>query len=111
MSFSPVRELYDKSVKVKDSHDTCFYEKLSGEPVMILIRWKNDFSGVLIGEIRIDKKVTTLIIDHGIIEYYAQNGTVYGAIEAGEDILSQSISIDSGLESIEIRKINSQMPS
>lgn len=111
ISFSPVRELYDKSVKVKDSHDACFYEKLSGEPVMILISWKDDFCPVSIGDIRIDKKVTTIIIDHGIIEYYAQNGTVYGAIEASEDILSQSISIDSGLESIEIRKINYQMPS
>ena len=106
IGFKPVQELFDLSEKIRVSQDASFYEKLSGDPVLIMIEWKGDESSpVFIGDIKIDKKAATILIDHGIIEYYSKDGTVYGALEAGEDILSQSIRIEAGIKSIEIRKI------
>ena len=106
IGFKPVKELYDLSERIRVSQDASFYEKLSGDPVLIMIEWKKDeFSPVFIGDIKIDKKAATILIDHGIIEYYSKDGTVYGALEAGEDILSQSIRIEAGIKSIEIRTI------
>ena len=42
----------------------------------------------------------TLIVDHGIVEYFGDGGTVYGSMEAEEDVLSGEITVGSDAENI-----------
>ncbi len=46
--------------------------------------------------IRNAKEPAVVIADHGIIEYFSGDG-LYGAIEAGEDILFRDIVVESGV--------------
>ena len=113
LSFKPVSELYEHLSKQSLSYDDSFDKKLKGSPVVIDIRWKdNETAPVIIGDLKIDTRPETLIVDHGIIEYFSGDGTVYGAIEADEDILSKNIHIGSGIESLKICEIDkNEMPS
>ena len=43
-----------------------------------------------------------LLADHGIIEYWADDGLIYGAVEADPDIMSGWIEIHSATESIQV---------
>ena len=36
-----------------------------------------------------------VIIDHGLVEYFSENGLVYGAVETEENVLSKKVVVRS----------------
>lgn len=100
LTFKPVRELWD------------YLEEATGDqpekstPLVLLVTWKNKGSStVRIGEndilIKHERGPSTIIIDHGIVECFSDNGTFYKAVEVEEDILWKTFYI--GEEAAEVR--------
>ncbi|SEF65557.1 Glycosyl hydrolases family 32 N-terminal domain-containing protein [Eubacterium ruminantium] len=81
--------------------------KLNGRPVAVVIKYNNNMPAVIKAgdtEIRIDntEKPVTLILDHGIAEYFAADGTIYGAVETEEDILYKKLTVGEEAEKIAV---------
>ena len=80
---------------------------MGGRPVVAVINWKpGEAHTVKVGTAEIDAgkpaQPLTLIVDNGIVEYFGDGGTVYGAVEVGENVLSGDITVCSGAESIRV---------
>ena len=108
ISFKPVKELYERlTAKQTIPVNGSFDKKLEGKPTLILIEWNStEPAAISIADTIITNKPATIIIDHGIIEYFSGDGTVYGAVEANEDVLSKSIHIKSGEARLKICEIS-----
>ncbi len=105
--FKPVSQLWDNFHLSKQlfPEGRPVEEKPGGRPVAAVIRWNSADSGrVKAGDINIEidhkGKPATVIIDHGIVEYFADDGLVYGAVETEEDVLFKGICTGPGVESI-----------
>ena len=88
VAFNPVKELWNrmKTVKVLIPAGRTAEIPPGGEPVILQIQWEDN------GEKRIRagskeiviqnaEGITTLIIDAGIIEYFSNDGLIYGSVE------------------------------
>ena len=80
---------------------------MTGKPVIAEIIWKpGREKTVTAGKTVISAGAETdrmlLLVDHGIIEYWVDDGLVYGAVETDMDILSGRMEIRPGAESIRI---------
>ena len=80
---------------------------MGGRPVVAVINWKpGEAHTVKVGTAEIDAgkpaQPLTLIVDNGIVEYFGDGGTVYGAVEVEENVLSGDITVCSGAENIRV---------
>ena len=107
--FRPVRELWD-SFRLRceyASTDSSVILPLEGKPIAAEIIWKpGQEKTVTIGGsmIRVGTENTKLILlaDQGIIEYWFDDGMVYGAMETETELLTGRMEIHSGAESVRI---------
>ena len=107
--FRPVRELWDSFRLCREytATDSSLSIPLTGKPVIVEIVWKpGQEKTVAVGETRIvagtgnDRML--LLADCGIIEYWADAGLIYGAVETDMDHLSGWMEIHPGTESIRV---------
>ena len=109
MCFRPVRELWKRFSESQEYtvRDGKAAIPMGGRPVVAVINWKpGEAHTVKVGTAEIDAgepaQPLTLIVDNGIVEYFGDGGTVYGAVEVGENVLSGDITVCSGAESIRV---------
>ncbi len=102
ISFQPVRELWERFTDVTEltGSEGTVEHKLSGHPIVAKIDWETKVPAVLqVGKtkIMINKTdvPTIVIIDHGLVEYFSENGLVYGAVETEENVLSKKVVVRS----------------
>ncbi len=105
--FRPVRELWERFRKSESIRPDGSGTELrpDGKPVVMVVEWETADHAVIRTDkteicVRDTKTPTTFIIDHGIVEYYGNNGLLYGAVETEEDVLSKSILIEKGVKQI-----------
>ena len=98
--FQPVRELWKYFTKSEDrklSADS-FRLNLNGEPTVIEVTWeKGQKMEMVIGnriiQIQADGCRALLLVDRGMVEYWADGGTVYGAVEIDGSALNGCIEL------------------
>jgi sucrose-6-phosphate hydrolase SacC (GH32 family) len=107
--FRPVRELWDsfRVCREYSPNGNSLILPLTGKPVIAEIIWKpGQEKTVTIGKTGINTGAETdrmlLLVDHGILEYWTNDGLVCGAVETDMDVLSDRMEIRSGAESIRI---------
>ena len=107
--FKPVRELWEifREAELLRPAGSRVEMCPDGNPVVMVVEWETTDPAVLkTDETEICFKntntPTTVIIDHGIMEYYGDNGLIYGAVETEEDILSKRIFIEKGVKQLRI---------
>ena len=79
----------------------------SGKPIVLHTDWQpGDAKEIKAGgktiRVRAKNNEVLFIVDHGMIEYWADDGLIYGAVEVDEDTLFHPISIKSGIRKAEI---------
>lgn len=109
MCFRPVRELWRRFSEGREftAENGKVAVPMGGKPVIAVINWGPGVTHtVKVGTAEIDAgdsvQPLTLIVDHGIVEYFGDGGRVYGAIEVEENILDGDIAVNSGAESIRV---------
>ena len=107
--FRPVRELWDcfRLCHEYTATDSSLILPLAGKPVIVKMVWKpGQEKTVTVGGRRItvgaENSKLLLLIDHGIIEYWMEDGLFYGAVESDPDILSDQMEIHSGTETVQV---------
>lgn len=107
--FRTVRELWDsfRLCREYSATDSSLILPLSGKPVIVKAVWKpGQEKTVEIGGNRIsagtESSEMILLADRGIIEYWSDDGLIYGAVETDPDILSGRMEIHSGAESVQV---------
>jgi len=111
--FQPVRGLWD-CFRLRHKYpatDSSLILPLTGKPILVEIIWKpGQKKTVIFGKTRISASTENdrmlLLADHGIIEYWADDGMIYGAVEADPDILSGWMEIHSATESIQVSEFS-----
>ena len=107
--FQPVREIrshFRLNNEYTPEPDGITFQ-LSGEPVALKTSWqpgnaKEITAGGKTIRVRAKSKEVLFIADHGMIEYWADDGLIYGAVEVDEDILFHQISLKSGVSKVEM---------
>ena len=79
----------------------------AGKPVALKTSWlpgktKEITAGGKTIRVRAKSNEVLFIADHGIIEYWADDGLIYGAVEVDEDVLFHRISLNSGISKVEM---------
>lgn len=107
MCFRPVREIWKRFSKYREHtvENGKVAVPMGGKPVIAVINWKSGEKHIVkVGatemEVGDSAQPLTLIVDHGIVEYFGDGGTVYGSMEAEEDVLSGEITVGSDAENI-----------
>ena len=107
LRFRPAREIlrrFENSRVIQPGENPCEIP-LSGEPTLVRITWTAESPG----EIRIGNtalrpaagtKETMILLDHGIIEYFDRGGLRYGALEAAETVLQDTLRIPAGAKRV-----------
>ncbi|MCR5227027.1 MAG: glycoside hydrolase family 32 protein [Eubacterium sp.] len=108
IAFAPVGELWDRfdSDNAQEYSDASLEYNLEGSPVAIIIydtKYSISVGDTMIEVADIDGP-TTIIVDHGIIECFSNNGLSYKAIETEEDILFKKITTQSDIKKVRIMK-------
>ncbi len=111
--FKPVRELWKHFTdhEKKEAVDGRIRSRLPGKPVVAVIEWDKGGEGsISVKDVTISvkdtRKSTTLIIDHGVVEYFYGDGLYYGAYETPEDVLSDSIEIGPNASSMKLYRFD-----
>ena len=98
--FQPVREVWDHFHLIREWHADAhgLQIPMNGLPVMAVLTTETPGTRTLCTgktelAIPCGESPTILIIDHGIIEYFADGGLMYGTLEAEEDILQKEMTI------------------
>ncbi|MCR5092654.1 MAG: nucleoside/nucleotide kinase family protein [Lachnospiraceae bacterium] len=107
--FRPVRELWESFREAELIRPDGGRAEIrpEGEPVVMAVEWETAGPAVIRTdetEIRFEhaKAQTTVILDHGIMEYYGNNGLLYGAAEMEEAVLSKRILVEKGVKQIRV---------
>ena len=107
--FRPVREIRDSFRLCGEyaPNNNSLILPLAGKPVLAEIVWKpGQEKTVTVGETGISAVAGSsgmlLLADRGIIEYWLDDGLVYGAVETDMEILSGRMEISSGTESVRV---------
>ena len=106
MSFKPIAELYEHFKSAVVTNSSSF--RLNGRPVIVTVRCNND--GVInIGDTCISLAGSyepyTIIIDCGIVEYFGDNGCIYGSVEAEENVLDKSVFTDGNIDILSAKEM------
>jgi len=98
LCFQPVRELWECFTQVGEAHlrNVRAVIPLSDAPMVVRIDVTAETPvGIEAGEAKIEiartDKTVLAVIDRGIVEYFADDGRIYGAVETGEDVLSKDL--------------------
>ncbi len=107
--FRPVREIRDRLSLCNEytSESDGIIIRLSGKPVALKTRWqpgqtKEITAGGKTICIQAKNDEVLFIIDHGMIEYWAEDGVVYGCVEVDEKVLFHQIFIQTGVSKVEM---------
>ncbi len=107
--FRPVRELWNSFTLRREytATDSGLILPLTGKPAIMEITWKpGQEKAISVGETEItaaaENSKLLLLIDRGIIEYWMDDGLVYGAVEAAPELLSGRVEIHSAAESVQV---------
>ena len=112
MRFTPVSQLYQAFTRKENlaADRDELTTVMEGSPVLIKASWLPGYEKrVNIGEqelhIQGGSREAIILVDHGIIEYYAEEGLLYGAVEAEEKVLYGSVHIPEGVRSAEVHRL------
>ncbi len=100
LRFQPVREIWDRFVYT-GTDLSC-----SGRPVLLKVSWKpGQAREITVGGqvVRVNARggEALFILDHGIVEYWADDGLICGAVETAEGALSDPSGIRTGGAEVE----------
>ena len=109
MRFRPVSELRSRFSPCNEytSESEGIVIQPSGKPVILKTSWqpgqtKEITAGGKAIHVQAKSDEVLFIVDHGIIEYWADSGLIYGAAEVDEDVLIHPISVQSGVRKVEM---------
>lgn len=113
MRFRPVTEVWNRFTKSEEysAESGSLVIHAAGEPLLMKTSWKPcNIKEVSAGgktlNIRSNSNEILFIMDHGITEYWADDGLRYGAVEVDEKALSGQISLGTGICKAEVYRFH-----
>ncbi len=107
--FRPVREIMNRFSVSNEftSESGGIVIRPSGKPMVLKTSWqtgrqtKEITAGGKTICIQAKNRDVLFIVDHGVMEYWADDGLIYGAVEVDEDVLFREITVSPGIDRVE----------